>query len=101
MTKLSLSFLIAMGMSCGSDSTKSTGIYGSTVLQGSGSQEICRDSLVQCGYIDSRVELHTCPHPVQILEIIKGEGYFWGGCVSDPKCVCRCPRKAPPEPERP
>jgi hypothetical protein len=34
--KLGLLFLIAMGMSCGSDSTKSTGIYGSTVLQGSG-----------------------------------------------------------------
>lgn len=43
---------------------------------------------------NSETEHRSCPHQSQNVEVVKGEGYFWGGCNSDPVCLCRCPKTA-------
>lgn len=60
--------------------------------------EICKDTIIKCDFNDN-TEHRSCPHPSQIVEVVKGEGYFWGGCRSDATCICRCPKAtAPTEP---
>ena len=55
--------------------------------------DVCKDTIIKCDF-GLKTEHRSCPHPSQNVEVVKGEGYFWGGCNSDPVCLCRCPKTA-------